>query len=277
MELNNVFGDQMLTGEQIRAARALARIEQAELARRCGLSIETIKRLERIRGPVEANTRTLKSLAVAFESLGIRFEGPDGKANVVGVYLHSANDVRPSEFRAREPGAANNVGKLYRLIFYSTATPATTKVMKAAIDEIHSTASARNAALGVTGVLYVCNGRFLQVLEGEKETVQQLFGAISSDNRHFAVHVLEGRSTTSRQFNDWSLCCGVFPSDMYAFSREPAVANGFQPELLTPFSALGLLTLMRDLQKSPPRCQRGSPGDCSLVDECRDRVCVTHA
>ena len=38
-----------LTGEQIRAARALGRIEQAELAKRSGLSLETIKRLERLR------------------------------------------------------------------------------------------------------------------------------------------------------------------------------------------------------------------------------------
>lgn len=68
------LGSLMLTGEQIRAARAFARIEQAELARRAGLSLETIKRLERIRGPVDANVRTLASIAAAFETAGIVFD-----------------------------------------------------------------------------------------------------------------------------------------------------------------------------------------------------------
>jgi transcriptional regulator with XRE-family HTH domain len=61
----------MLTGEQIRAGRALARLEQAELAHRSGLSLETIKRLERIRGPVGANVRTVHALQDAFSAVGV--------------------------------------------------------------------------------------------------------------------------------------------------------------------------------------------------------------
>jgi transcriptional regulator with XRE-family HTH domain len=64
----------MLTGEQIRAARALARIEQAELAKRSCLSLETIKRLERMRGPVAANSRTVNAISQTFDQLGVRFE-----------------------------------------------------------------------------------------------------------------------------------------------------------------------------------------------------------
>ena len=43
----------LLTGEQIRAGRAILRIEQSALAKASGVSLETIKRLERMRGPVE--------------------------------------------------------------------------------------------------------------------------------------------------------------------------------------------------------------------------------
>ncbi len=67
-------GASLLTGEQIRAGRAIARLEQAELARASGVSLETIKRLERMRGPVEANTRTVRAISEAFSELGVGFD-----------------------------------------------------------------------------------------------------------------------------------------------------------------------------------------------------------
>ncbi|MDU6138645.1 helix-turn-helix transcriptional regulator, partial [Bradyrhizobium sp.] len=42
----------MLTSEQIRAARAMLRIEQRDLAEKSGVSLETIKRIERTPGPI---------------------------------------------------------------------------------------------------------------------------------------------------------------------------------------------------------------------------------
>jgi DNA-binding XRE family transcriptional regulator len=63
-----------LTGEQIRAGRALCRLEQAQLARCAGVSLETIKRLEGFRGPVEATTRTIAALIRAFEAVGVVFD-----------------------------------------------------------------------------------------------------------------------------------------------------------------------------------------------------------
>tara|TARA_R110000744_G_scaffold352727_1_gene458948 strand:+ start:322 stop:603 length:282 start_codon:yes stop_codon:yes gene_type:complete len=64
----------VITGEQIRAARALARIEQAELAQASGLSVQTIKRLEQFKGPIEATTRTVTALVGAFQAFGVGFD-----------------------------------------------------------------------------------------------------------------------------------------------------------------------------------------------------------
>ena len=58
----------MLTGEQIRAARALLRWGQKQLAEAAGVSIETVKRLEKTVGPISAYTGTATSLAAALES-----------------------------------------------------------------------------------------------------------------------------------------------------------------------------------------------------------------
>ncbi len=68
------FRTVLLTGEQIRAGRAFLRLEQTQLAGAAGLSLETVKRLERMRGPVEANTRTVAALATAFHDRGIVFD-----------------------------------------------------------------------------------------------------------------------------------------------------------------------------------------------------------
>src|SRR3954451_2708099 len=61
----------MITGEQLRAARAMLKIEQGELADLSGVSVETIKRLERMDGFLSANTKTLANLQAALEHEGI--------------------------------------------------------------------------------------------------------------------------------------------------------------------------------------------------------------
>ncbi|MFN3584733.1 BLUF domain-containing protein [Phenylobacterium sp.] len=142
------------------------------------------------------------------------------------------------------------------------------------VDAITDSAAKRNAALGVTGALLACNGRFLQVLEGDKDAVRQVYGAILLDPRHTDVQLLDSRAIVSRQFADWSLCCGVFTDDGAAFAHEPALRDGFKPELLSPASALGLLATMRDLQRLEPRSRRGRPAACTLAAECLDRSCA---
>lgn len=68
------FTYSVLTGGQIRAARALCRVEQTELAQAANLSVQTIKRLEGFTGPVDATTRTVSALMKAFHGFGIVFD-----------------------------------------------------------------------------------------------------------------------------------------------------------------------------------------------------------
>ncbi len=74
----------MLTSEQLRAARAMVRIEQTRLAERSGVSVETIKRLEARSGKLNAKSETVDRLRYALESEGVTFsDNPDHP----GVYL----------------------------------------------------------------------------------------------------------------------------------------------------------------------------------------------
>lgn len=63
----------MLTGEQIRAARALMRMEQAALGALAEVSLPTIKRLEATVGPISANTGTEARVRKALDSVGVVF------------------------------------------------------------------------------------------------------------------------------------------------------------------------------------------------------------
>lgn len=67
----------MITGTQVRAARALLAWSQAELASRAGTSLPTVKRLE-ARGDEPAGTvRTNRKIRAAVEAAGIVFIDDD--------------------------------------------------------------------------------------------------------------------------------------------------------------------------------------------------------
>lgn len=65
----------MITGPQIRAARALLGIEQRTLAGLAGLSVPTIQRMEASEGTIRSNVDSLMKLIGAFEAAGIELIG----------------------------------------------------------------------------------------------------------------------------------------------------------------------------------------------------------
>jgi DNA-binding XRE family transcriptional regulator len=60
-----------ITAAQMRGARGLLGITQPELASAAGVSVETIKRLEGLSGPVVANSATVAVLLAAIDRLGV--------------------------------------------------------------------------------------------------------------------------------------------------------------------------------------------------------------
>jgi transcriptional regulator with XRE-family HTH domain len=73
----------MITGAQMRAARALLGIDQRELAQRSGLSLPTIQRMESSDGVVRGNVDSLMKLVEALGAAGIELIG-DGTASHSG-------------------------------------------------------------------------------------------------------------------------------------------------------------------------------------------------
>ena len=79
----------MLTSAQMRAARALAGVDQRELAKRSGLSVPTIQRMEASDDVIRGNVDSLMKLIAALDSFGIELvsEGASSSAGGRGVRL----------------------------------------------------------------------------------------------------------------------------------------------------------------------------------------------
>ena len=65
----------MITGTQMRAARALLGLDQRELAQASGLSLPTIQRMESSDGVVRGNVDSLMKLVDALAASGIELIG----------------------------------------------------------------------------------------------------------------------------------------------------------------------------------------------------------
>ena len=68
----------VLSSELIRAARALVRWEQRDLARASSVSLPTIKRLESTPGIMAAHMSTVTALKRALEGAGVEFIDENG-------------------------------------------------------------------------------------------------------------------------------------------------------------------------------------------------------
>jgi transcriptional regulator with XRE-family HTH domain len=63
----------LITGRQLRAARALLGWEQIELAKRSRVAIGTIRRMESFTGEIGSRTSTLSQVQATLERAGIQF------------------------------------------------------------------------------------------------------------------------------------------------------------------------------------------------------------
>ena len=68
----------MLSSDQIRGARAILRLSQADLAKSASVSLETIKRLEAMQGELKVRLDTLTRIKDALERAGIEFIPENG-------------------------------------------------------------------------------------------------------------------------------------------------------------------------------------------------------
>lgn len=74
----------MITASQLRAARALANVDQRRLAELAGLSLPTIQRMEASDGVIRGNVDSLMKLIAALDAVGIELIGENAPSQGCG-------------------------------------------------------------------------------------------------------------------------------------------------------------------------------------------------
>jgi len=82
----------MLTGLQIRIARAALRWSAQDLAERAGLALKTVQRLETFDGIPGSHTNTVATIQATLEAAGIEFIGSPDDAPGIRIHPRPATD-----------------------------------------------------------------------------------------------------------------------------------------------------------------------------------------
>lgn len=106
------------------------------------------------------------------------------------------------------------------------------------VDSILEQSRKNNPAIGITGLLCVSKDLFIQVIEGGRDEVCDLFNAIVRDDRHQQVRLLIYEEISERQFGNWTM------AQVNVSKLNPAMLlKYFKRAELDPFSSSGRATL----------------------------------
>lgn len=73
------------------------------------------------------------------------------------------------------------------------------------LENILETGKSKNFVKNISGCLVHHNGYFVQILEGAREDVLEIFENIKNDNRHHTIQLLWDNDVASRLFEDWNM------------------------------------------------------------------------
>jgi hypothetical protein len=91
---------------------------------------------------------------------------------------------------------------MYQLVYVSSARA---DLGEDDLKDILLHARTANRVLGISGMLVYLDGYFLQVLEGRRECVRDLYAKIEPDRRHSGAKVLIESDIAKPAFPDWSM------------------------------------------------------------------------
>ena len=73
------------------------------------------------------------------------------------------------------------------------------------LNDITKIAKETNPTLDITGLLFYHNRKFLQIIEGEKESLEKLMVSIEKDPRHRNIERLIDEKAIRRSYKDWNM------------------------------------------------------------------------
>lgn len=91
------------------------------------------------------------------------------------------------------------------LIIYTSKSTIASSVIDEEMLKISQQAQKNNQKHNITGILFFHNGTFIQVLEGEKQLLEQLMTRIEADNRHQQINRIIDENISQRFFKAWQM------------------------------------------------------------------------
>lgn len=135
------------------------------------------------------------------------------------------------------------------------ASRAVVPLLPDVMDSILEQSRRNNPRLGITGMLCMSDDLFIQVLEGGRDEVCELYKTIVCDTRHANVRLLVYEEITERRFGHWTMghvhIAKVNASLLLKYSEKAA---------LNPFTCSGRATmaLLDELVATASIAHRGS-------------------
>jgi len=117
------------------------------------------------------------------------------------------------------------------------ASRAVAPLRETVIEAILEKSRQKNPRLGVTGLLCYSGDIFIQVLEGGRDAVCELFNEIVRDERHTNVRILLFDEIASRKFGGWTM------GQANVAKAQTVVLKHSEKPQLDPFVGSGAATL----------------------------------
>lgn len=122
------------------------------------------------------------------------------------------------------PHATINEAQMLIQVIYSSKAVAPMSVD--GLQQILADARVGNEARDVTGALIYVDGVFLQVLEGERDTVRGLMRNIAADTRHTDLKVFHEAEVDHRMFATWRMAyLDASPDQLSAWAGHPGATT----------------------------------------------------
>lgn len=138
---------------------------------------------------------------------------------------------------------------LHRLIYRSRQAADFSADLDFEVGQIIGTAIRRNRAVGLTGLLLVIQGHFIQALEGNIDEVRATYARISMDPRHCDLHIISQSVAENRLFAEWNMCASTLAPSDRAIIEVLDAKGGFNPQALTAASTQRLLSAVAAIQR----------------------------
>lgn len=113
------------------------------------------------------------------------------------------------------------MNKPYKLVYISNAN---NDLLATELYDIIKISTINNRKLGISGMLFFKSGMFMQVLEGDKDTIVNLYyNHIVHDNRHHDCKVVIEGYDNRKTFERWDMHFNAF--DRYPYFEKEDLEN----------------------------------------------------